>query len=110
MTSILINAQTRGHLRLWLQNAERRYLTLEQRLSDKETDKAARSFAKSTDRGRMRAWLVLQRSFQDVAWLEAVNRTGRYPLVDSGEAPRAGVGFCGTGIIDPAWVILDHAA
>jgi hypothetical protein len=75
-----INAETRGKLRIWHEGAQRRYAAMESACHSKEILKAAHVFAKPSGHGRSPAWITLQRTFREVAWLEAVHSGGREPL------------------------------
>jgi hypothetical protein len=75
-----ISAEVRGLRRIWTQNAAARFAKLKRAFDSKQVAAAGRDFSKASTHNRQRAWQVLSRSFEGLAWLETVRLDGVRPL------------------------------
>lgn len=76
---IAIDRGTRERLGEWYKRAQDRYRVLTTTASQRDIIKAARAFTKPSRHGRMDAWLVLERTFRETAWLHVRDIAGRRP-------------------------------
>jgi hypothetical protein len=80
VSQVPVDAESRGQRRIWATRTADRFKRLVTAFESKEVADAARDFSTATGSHRTSGWLVLQRSFAGLAWLEMLQTRGLHPL------------------------------